>query len=308
MRFWWQLAVLLALTSRAVAGDPAPGFPRGEPLLWRVEHGRAISHLFGTCHLPIALEKALGAVGLAALDDARRVFVELDGSSLMTAIATFKTFSSRAQMPDKSLKALLPPAAWRRLVALHDGRFDDETLDHMKPWAAGFTTLSRLVEKTRTLQKRRSGLDVDQPIIDAAVAIRAKEHDIRVEALETPLEQIQIFNTQRLEDDVRSLVELLENPEASHESFAILDACVAFDERALRKETGRLQRRHPRLAGRLLGQRNRAWVERLHLWLRDGHMFVAVGTAHMFGDDGLVALLRDRGYRVSRVRGADAAR
>jgi uncharacterized protein len=309
-RGWWLLALPLAVTSLSVAsGDPPrPRFPRGEPLLWRVEQGGAVSHLFGTCHLPLDLEKALGPAGVDALDHSRRIFVEIDGSSLMTALDAFKIFGSRAQMPDRSLKALLPPAAWQRLVALHEGRLDVETLDHIKPWAATLATFMRLRERTRAYQKQRAGLDVRRPVLDTAIAMRAKEHEVRVEALESPLVHVQIFNSQRFEDDVRTLADLLENPEASPESFAILDACVAFDERTLRKETGRLERRHPRLADRMLRQRNLAWVERLTLWLPDGDMFVAVGTAHMFGDDGLVALLRNRGYRVSRVRTADAAR
>ena len=300
------LVLVVAASSMATAESGRAAFPRGEPLLWRVEQGRAVSHLFGTCHLPLGIEKALGPAGLDALDHSRRVFVEIDGSSLMTAVEAFRIFGSRAQMPDRSLKALLPPSAWSRLLALHEGRLDNEMLDHMKPWAVTFATFMRLREKTRAYQKERAGLDVRRPILDAAIAMRAKEHEVRVEALETPLVHVQVFNTQRLEDDVRALADLIANPEASPESYAILDACVAFDERTLRKETGRLERRHPRLADRLLRQRNLAWVERLALWLPDGGMFVAVGTAHMFGDDGLVSLLRGRGYQVSRVRAADA--
>jgi uncharacterized protein YbaP (TraB family) len=298
----WPVVLILAVVSPALADPPRPSFTRGEPLLWRVEQGRATSHLFGTCHLPIDLEKALRPAGLDALDHARRVFVELDMSSLMTLVDVFKTMMSRAQMPDRSLKALLSPPSWRRLVAVHQGYLGDEQLDHMKPWAVGFATYSRLAEKARTQRLKRGDFDLRRPILDAAVALRAKEHDIRVEALETPLQQVQIFNGQRLQDDVRALTDLLEHPDASDESVAMLDACAAFDERVLRKEAGRLVRQYPAFADRILTQRNRAWVERLQLWLPDGDMFVAVGAAHMFGDDGLVTLLRKRGYRVSRVR------
>jgi uncharacterized protein len=297
----WHLAagVLLAIATSAAA---AGGSPRGEPLLWRVESGRATSFLFGTCHLPIALEKALRPVGLRALDRARRVFVELDMSSPMTLVDALKSSMSHAQMPDRSLKAMLPPELWQRLVAVHEGHLDEEALDHLKPWAASLATYSRLAEKNRAQWLRRSRLDPRRPILDAAVALRAKEHDVPVEELETPLEQVQIFNAQRLEDELRILIDLLENPEASDESRPLLDACVSFDEDALRKETGRLAQRYPAFADLLFAQRNRAWVERLHPWLANGDVFVAVGTAHMFGDDGLVTLLRDRGYRVSRVR------
>jgi uncharacterized protein YbaP (TraB family) len=291
---------LLAIATSAPAADRST---RGEPLLWRVEHNRAVSHLFGTCHLPIELERALRPVGLQALDHARRVFVELDISSPMTLVDALNATRSSARMPDRSLKALLPPLLWKRLVAVHAGHLDDEALDHLKPWAASLATYSRLAETSRAEWMRRGRFDSGVPILDAAVALRAKAHDIHVEALETPLQQVQIFNAQSFEDELRILTDLLEDPDASDQSIPLLDACVAFDEDGLRKETGRLLRRYPGFADRLLGQRNRAWVERLDRWLPDGDMFIAVGTAHMFGDEGLVTLLREQGYRVTRVRG-----
>jgi uncharacterized protein YbaP (TraB family) len=42
-------------------------------------------------------------------------------------------------------------------------------------------------------------------------------------------------------------------------------------------------------------------AHRLHLPLLRGRVFVAVGALHLHGRDGLLALIRRQGYRVSRV-------
>ncbi|GAB5347624.1 TraB/GumN family protein [Alteriqipengyuania sp. 357] len=53
----------------------------------------------------------------------------------------------------------------------------------------------------------------------------------------------------------------------------------------------------------LLTRRNAEWVPRIETLLAaDARPLVAVGAAHMVGDDGLVALLRAKGYRVTRLR------
>jgi len=51
----------------------------------------------------------------------------------------------------------------------------------------------------------------------------------------------------------------------------------------------------------LLGDRNRDMVENARAELEAGDAFIAVGFYHLFGDDGLVALLRAQGMQVERV-------
>ena len=51
----------------------------------------------------------------------------------------------------------------------------------------------------------------------------------------------------------------------------------------------------------LLNLRNNRFVERLERELGLGGVFIAVGSAHIPGDNGLVALLRDKGYKVDRI-------
>jgi uncharacterized protein YbaP (TraB family) len=104
-------------------------------------------------------------------------------------------------------------------------------------------------------------------------------------------------------EGVEMVEEALANPAANRDALATLvGAYIAEDDRPLLKAFGKLARHNPALAERLLYRRNQAWCERLMLWLRDGRMFIAAGAAHMFGDRGLVTLLRERGYLVERVR------
>jgi hypothetical protein len=53
---------------------------------------------------------------------------------------------------------------------------------------------------------------------------------------------------------------------------------------------------------RLLVERNRNWLPKLEaLFSRSGRAFVVVGAAHLVGPDGLIALLKAKGYQVEQV-------
>ena len=51
----------------------------------------------------------------------------------------------------------------------------------------------------------------------------------------------------------------------------------------------------------LLKNRNVDWIKKLKIILTKNNIFIAVGTAHLFGKDGLIDLLRKQGYTVKGV-------
>ena len=58
----------------------------------------------------------------------------------------------------------------------------------------------------------------------------------------------------------------------------------------------------PAMGERLLGSRNRRWIPKLERYLTSGQTYFAVvGAAHLGGSDGLLALLKARGYRVEQL-------
>jgi uncharacterized protein YbaP (TraB family) len=53
---------------------------------------------------------------------------------------------------------------------------------------------------------------------------------------------------------------------------------------------------------RLLVDRNRNWLPKIEaLFARQGHAFVVVGAAHLVGPDGLLQMLRAKGYTVEQL-------
>src|SRR5213593_992801 len=96
-----QLALLLILAFAGEGGAALAAGParRGAPLLWRVERNGRTSHLFGTVHLALDLDTALGEEGRAALGDAKRVFLELD-HSLETSATFTRQAIARAELPE----------------------------------------------------------------------------------------------------------------------------------------------------------------------------------------------------------------
>ena len=51
----------------------------------------------------------------------------------------------------------------------------------------------------------------------------------------------------------------------------------------------------------MIDDRNEAWLDRLQVRLLEGNAVINVGAAHLAGKNGLIALLRSKGYRVDHV-------
>ena len=55
----------------------------------------------------------------------------------------------------------------------------------------------------------------------------------------------------------------------------------------------------PDLYGRIVTERNRSWIDPIEdLLAGDRDAMVIVGSLHLVGDEGVVALLKEKGYRV----------
>ena len=104
---------------------------------------------------------------------------------------------------------------------------------------------------------------------------------------------VQIELLQQTVSDIHKLLELYDQ---------MIAAWLSGDEAEMESVFLDELKTFPSVYDRLFLHRNQNWVPKLIAKLNEpGVHFVAVGAAHLVGDDSVVAMLRARGYEVPRV-------
>jgi len=278
------LLLLSALVLASCGSEPKRDWPAPSPALWEVtgQDGQR-GWLFGTVHaLPDGvewrtpvLERALGESGVLVVEIADLA----DGDNgLFDEVA-----HTPGQMP---LSQRVAPDERGALAALmkragsKDGDFSD-----IESWAAALMLSSAV----------RSGdpaNGVDRALMDAAQ---------RVEGLESYAQQYGLFDALP-EADQSDLLASVAQEAANGGGEDTIIAWLTGDTERLENAISRGMLEYPHLREVLMTQRNRDWTARIDAMMTAQRPFVAVGAGHMVGDDGLPALLSQRGYRLRRIQ------
>lgn len=290
----WALALLLMPWGPAAALEPV-GLPAATPaapgLLWRIDApDGASSHLFGTMHSEHPEVVTLPETVYAALASSSSVTLEMVMDPQSLAQLSESMFITEGPPLPERIGADL----YRRVVpAMATHGVPEHALRTMQPWAVATTLM---------MPKTNTGLFLDRVLYLEALA-KGKP----VTGLETAEEQMAVFTTlsdeyqaKLLEDALRQLSDLDELHARMRAAYVRRDlqALVEISEASLRGSD-------PELAtyfnDRVIVARNHRMVERMQADLKRGNAFIAVGALHLPGEEGILALLRRQGYRVSVV-------
>lgn len=290
--FLASLCLLLSCITVTAAEIDAPG----KGLLWRVEgQGAPPSYLFGTMHssdpevldLPPAVLDAFEASTLVA------------GELLMKEIDYAAMLQASLLPQGQTLADLLPPALHQAtLKALQELGLPAYLADRMQVW---FITLM-LAQDPEELVRQQQGVAV----LDQWLQEEAERRGKRVAALETLDEQLALFQDWPLSLQVAMLRTLVAYPQLRLGSQAALlalykDGDLASMWRMFRVSLISVSEQYRELlVGALILRRNHLMDERMQPLLQEGGAFIAVGALHLAGEEGLVVLLRQRGWTVTR--------
>jgi uncharacterized protein YbaP (TraB family) len=292
------LSLLLAGCAKSPSGPAAAAQLNRPLLLWQVEKDGAVSHLLGTCHLPIPVDHALPAPHDVALTQARVLYTELDTSNLGGLEALQMLWR------DNSLRERLGEEGWTRLSSSLRQAAPAPMLDHMSGWAAyGMMLMFRDQDFYGRVAEVMAGEEGAEqtPILDLAISERAVATGVENLPLETFTQQVEMLNRHD-EAFVAMMRPGSETAEAEAEQgTAMRDACFFGDSQALQK-TVSLTQGDPMYAD-MLDDRNATWMLTLEDELAQGEVIVAVGAAHMVGPAGLISAIEAKGYTVSQLKG-----
>lgn len=289
---WVPLAapVLLHAAPLQTASTTASTASFSKGLLWKIERpGVKPSYVFGTVHSEDARVLNVPPVVQQAFDGAGSFTMEV----VLDETVSQKMASTMFLHAGPDLKSLLGEDLFARVVALMtEYGMPREAVQKLKPWVV-FTTLS--------LPKPQTGL-----FLDLLLQANAAQQGKPVYGLESADEQLAVFDGMTLPDQVTLLKEAVENhAQLTQELQQTIEHYLARDlagmEQLSNEESSKLDdaRLVETINRRMIYDRNVRMVERMAPRLKEGNAFIAIGSLHLPGDQGVLRLLQQRGYNVS---------
>jgi len=151
--------------------------------------------------------------------------------------------------------------------------------------------IESILEIMQTQNKTDSS---DVMMMDMELSSLAKQNDIQTKGIETPTEQIDAMLRIPVEDQLEMLLAGLQEGNQDTE-----DLYAKNDVNALYLATASAMPVTARKA--LITDRNKNMSDRIDLLMKKQPVFIAVGAAHLGGEEGLVNLLRRKGYTLKEI-------
>jgi uncharacterized protein len=163
----------------------------------------------------------------------------------------------------------------------------------LRPWL-----LALMID---SLEWQKQGFDPNFGL-DKHFYDQAKEDNKAVKGLETVNDQISIFESMTPQQQDHLLAETLKDIDTEQANLnKMISAWRVGDAAAVEKIVLTDIQKESELYQRLLVNRNKNWMPKIEeLFARKGHAFVVVGAAHLVGPDGLLAMLKAKGYAIEQ--------
>ncbi len=265
--------------------------PKG--LLWKIEkQGMPVSFLYGTMHVADPRVTHLAPEVERAFTGADHFVMEVVMNfQAMGAITSASFFND-----GRTLKKLMGEIEYKRLISLINKRFfvAENVIKHMKPWAVLMILMMPVDQQTQGAA------------LDMVLFRRASQRKIQVSGLETAEEQVAVFESSTMDDQLWLLnrsVKEIENTDL--QMPRMLNAYVDRD----LAELVEIQQQFmyddsdidDKFMHQLLEVRNYRMVKRMQTILKQGNAFIAIGALHLPGDEGVLHLLEQQGYVVTSI-------
>ncbi|HMH24269.1 MAG TPA: TraB/GumN family protein [Puia sp.] len=285
-RSWIRLSLMLS----AGLFTASLALSQTHTLLWKIS-GKGLtkpSYLFGTMHVLCADDAHLSDNLKGVIASCDEVYFEIkldDMNDLMGAMKYMRMNDS------KKLSDLLSTDEYQKVkgyFSKHSSMLPFGMLERFKPML-----ISSLIEEEGLACKTTNGMEL-------MIMKELRPLNKPVKGLETMEFQAGLFDSIPYEKQAKELVNYIDS--ADEYKKMTLELAEVYKKQDLDQIDKLSQQGDPGMTGYmdlLLYDRNRKWVKELDGLLPGRSLLIAVGAAHLPGDQGVISLLRKAGYTVS---------
>ncbi len=285
----WLLA--LSFVSEHYAQAPA-GQAAGLHTLWKVDGKTNVMHLLGSVHVLKAEDYPLPAIMDLAFSNSPVLAFETDMAAMEDPQVQVKIMS-RAQLPaGETLSQVLSPPVYALFTNhVQAASLPAAMFDQFRPSLAAMTLAFIEIQKLGVSPE----YGVDKHYFD-----RARKAGKQIVALETVDFQVDLVTEFSKEEGELLLKTTLEELDSTKKELrTLLAAWKNGDAATLERLLNEASKQAPVIYKRMLTDRSQRWLPRLEELLRSGkNSMVIVGSGHLVGPDGMVELLKKKGWNV----------
>jgi uncharacterized protein YbaP (TraB family) len=263
--------------------------------LWKVGSAENSIHILGSIHFLKRENYPLKKSIEEAFAGAKKVVLEIDLKAVTGERAQQVMLDKALYRDGTTLRQNIAAETYSSAEQrAHSLGIDLRAMSPFKPWFAALTMTS--------LKLQKLGFDSNYGV-DRYLAERAKESDKATGGLETLEFQIGLMDQLSRRDQEMMLREALRELDLLDKGVErIVRSWLAGDVKALDEVLLAGMREYPEVHQKLIVERNRRWVPQIDQMIRQGeNVLVVVGAAHLVGKDGIIELLRARGYSVEQM-------
>lgn len=287
------LPLILMLASTAAHAETP------KPMLWKVSDADNSLYMLGSFHLLKDSDYPLAKSTDAAFEDAEQLVFEISPEEMNNPALGQKMAQAAMRTDGKTLQQSMSEATWKQLEAFAaERKMPIANFQGFEPW---FVTLIMSVTEMQKI-----GLNPELGL-DKHFMNRAAKAGKPAKGLETGESQIAVLDGMSAKLQEQSLQDLLDDAgnmkteiDKMHDIWRKGDDKGLFD-----LMTREMVEKYPELYQSINVDRNKAWLPKLDALLKDNDkddVLVVVGALHLLGKDGVVEMLKDKGYKVERMK------
>lgn len=292
MKIKWTAFLLTLLTVSCQSQPRLEKAPDNNTLLWEIS-GKGLktpSYFFGTMHMLCPDDAKLSNGMTQVLGRIKQLYFEVDMDDMTQMFGSLKSMKMRN---GTQLQELLTEEEYKRVKTYFEANspLPFSMIENYKPML-----LSGLIEEQGLPCKSTNGMEL-------VILEESNKYKLNVNGLETMEFQAGLFDSIPYKEQADELVKAIDSIHVEKGAVdSLLQTYRKQDLKMIEELTSSGQGEEGKYLDLLLYKRNRNWAAQFDTIAAKGATLFAVGAGHLPGKEGVLELLRKKGYTVTPLK------